>query len=108
MDNFYAKTKRPILITEYSFSAMENQSGDPNTHGADVSLPTQADRVEHLDRYAHQALNLPYLVGLHWFNWADQSPEGRFDGENCDYGLVDINNGEYKLLTQKHIPPSIC
>ncbi|HXL73092.1 MAG TPA: hypothetical protein VN963_05640, partial [bacterium] len=71
MDNFYAKTKRPILISEYSFSADENQSGDPNTKGADVRLPTQADRAEHLDRYAHQALNLPYLIGLHWFEWAD-------------------------------------
>lgn len=102
LDNFYAKTKRPILISEYSFSAGQNQSGDPNTKGADVSLPTQADRAEHLDRYAHQALNLPYLVGLHWFEWADEPPGGRFDGENCDYGLVDIHDGEYKSLTEKH------
>jgi hypothetical protein len=102
MDNFYVKTKRPILITEYSFSAVENNSGDHNTHGADVCVPTQADRAEHLDRYAHQALNLPYLVGLHWFEWADEPPGGRFDGEDCDYGLVDIHNGEYKLLTAKH------
>ncbi|HTA77823.1 MAG TPA: hypothetical protein VK791_11795, partial [bacterium] len=102
LDNFYAKAKRPILISEYSFSADENQSGDPNTKGADVHLPTQANRAEHLDRYAHQALNLPYLVGLHWFEWADEPPEGRFDGENCDYGLVDIHDVEYKLLTEKH------
>jgi hypothetical protein len=102
LDNFYAKSKRPILIGEYSFSADENQSGDPNSKGADVRLPTQADRAEHLDRYAHQALNLPYLVGLHWFEWADEPPGGGFDGENCDYGLVDIHDKEYKLLTQKH------
>ena len=102
MDNFYAKTKRPILISEYSFSADENQSGDPNSKGADVRLPTQTDRAEHLDRYAHQALNLPYLVGLHWFEWADEPPGGRFDGEDCDYGLVDIHDGEYKLITEKH------
>ncbi len=102
MDNIYAKTKRPLMITEYSFSADENQSGDPNKGGADVRVPKQSDRVEHLDRYAHQALNLPYIVGLHWFEWADESPEGRFDGESCNYGLVDIHDGEYKLLTQKH------
>ena len=102
LDNFYVKTKRPILITEYSFSAEENQSGDPNTQGADVKVPTQADRAEHLDRYAHQALNLPYLVGLHWFEWADEPPAGRFDGEDCDYGLVDLKDDEYKLLTAKH------
>jgi hypothetical protein len=47
-------------------------------------------------------LNLPYVVGLHWFEWADEPPQGRFDGENCNYGLVDIHDKEYKLLTQKH------
>jgi hypothetical protein len=55
-----------------------------------------------LDRYAHQALNLPYIVGLHWFEWSDESPQGRFDGEACNYGLVDIHDKEYTLLTQKH------
>jgi hypothetical protein len=100
LDNFYAKAQKPILITEYSFSAMENQSGDPNSHGADVAVPTQKDRVEHFNRYAREALALPYVVGLHWFEWADESPEGRFDGENCDYGLVDIHDHEYTLLTK--------
>ncbi len=98
LDNIYAKTRKPVLITEYSFSAMENQSGDPNTHGADVAVPTQKDRVEHFERYAREALSLPYIVGLHWYEWADESPEGRFDGEDCDYGLVDIHDHEYPLL----------
>ena len=102
LDNFYAKTKKPILITEYSYSALENQSGDPNTHGADVTVPTQKDRVEHLDRFAHQLLNLPYIVGLHWYEWADESPKGRFDGEDQNYGLVDTQDKEYTLITQEH------
>ncbi len=101
MDNLYIRTGKPILITEYSFSAMDNQSGDPNTRGADVSVPTQKDRVERLDRFARQLLNLPYVVGLHWFEWADESPRGRFDGEDCDYGLVDIHDREYALLTRE-------
>jgi hypothetical protein len=102
LDNYYAKTLKPLLISEYSYSAMENQSKDPNTHGADVSVPTQKDRVTHLDHYARQLLGLPYVVGLHWFEWSDESPEGRFDGEDCDYGLVDIHDHEYTLLTQEH------
>jgi hypothetical protein len=100
LDNFYAEAQKPILITEYSFSAAENQSADLNTHGADVAVPTQKDRVEYFNRYAHEALGLPYIVGLHWYEWADESPEGRFDGENCDYGLVDIHDHAYILLTQ--------
>jgi hypothetical protein len=102
LDNYYVKTKKPILNTEYSFSSMENQSGDPNTKGADVTVPTQKDRVEHLERYARQCLECPYLVGLHWFEWADESPQGRFDGEDQNYGLVDIHDQEYTLLTQTH------
>lgn len=102
LDNFYAKAQKPILLTEYSYSAMENQSGDPNTKGADVTVPTQKDRVEHYGRFARQLLDLPYIVGLHWFEWSDESPKGRFDGEDQNYGLVDTKDREYKLLTQAH------
>jgi len=55
-----------------------------------------------LDNYARQLLGLPYIVGLHWFEWSDESPEGRFDGEDCNYGLVDIHDHAYALLTQEH------
>jgi hypothetical protein len=102
LDDFYVKTKKPILVTEYSFSATENQSGDPNTKGASVTVPTQRERAEHTQRFASQALALPYVVGMHWFEWADESPQGRFDGENQDYGLVDIHDHPYALLTQAH------
>ncbi len=102
LDNFYYKAQKPILITEYSFSSLENQSGDPNKHGADVTVSTQKERAEHFTRYATQALGLPYLVGLHWYEWADESPEGRFDGEDQNYGLVDIHGKDYALITQAH------
>jgi hypothetical protein len=102
LDNFHAKTKKPLLLTEYSYSSLENQSGDPDTHGADVTVPTQKDRVEHLDRFAKGMLELPYMVGLHWFEWSDESPQGRFDGEDQNYGLVDIHDKPYDLLTQEH------
>jgi hypothetical protein len=91
-----------VLITEYSWSARDNQSGDPNTKGAMVVVGTQADRAEHLARYANQALALPYVVGLHWFAWADEPPGGRFDGEDQNYGLVDVHDGTYELLTAAH------
>jgi len=45
---------------------------------------------------------LPYVVDLHWFEWADESPQGRFDGEDQDYGLVDIQDRPYALLTDAH------
>lgn len=102
LDDFYVKTQKPILITEYSFSAAENQSGDPNTKGASVTVPTQRERAEHTTHFATQALALPYVVGMHWFEWADESPQGRFDGEDQNYGLVDIQDRPYALVTQAH------
>src|SRR6185369_13241330 len=69
LDNLYAKAKKPILVTEYSYSSPQNQSNDPNTAGADVSVPTQKDRIEHFNRYSRQLLDPPYVVGMHWFEW---------------------------------------
>lgn len=94
--------EKPILITEFSFRAMENNSGNRNTKGADVTVPTQQDRAKGYEKYVTQAMNLPYIIGYHWFQYFDQSPQGRsFDGEDSNYGLVDIYDNEYKILVTK-------
>jgi hypothetical protein len=67
-----------------------------------VTVSTQQARAGHVTRYAKQALALPYVVGLHWFEWADESPQGRFDGEDQNYGLVDIHDQSYALVTEAH------
>lgn len=93
-----ALAKKPLMITEFSFRAMENSSGCPNTTGADVTVPTQKDRAEGYRRYVTNALAQPYIVGLDWFMYHDQPPAGRFDGENSNYGLVDIHDQFYTTL----------
>ncbi|MFA5148146.1 MAG: discoidin domain-containing protein [Candidatus Omnitrophota bacterium] len=99
-DNYYFLTKKPVMITEFSYRAMENRSGDRNNKGADVTVKTQADRAEGFDKYVTQMMEFPYMVGYHWFQYFDQSPQGRsFDGENSNYGIVDIKDNEYELLT---------
>jgi hypothetical protein len=99
-DNYYFLTKKPIMITEFSYRAMENRSGDKNSKGADVTVKTQADRAEGFNKYITQMMEFPYMVGYSWFQYFDQSPQGRsFDGENSNYGIVDIKDNEYELLT---------
>ncbi|MDD4879224.1 MAG: discoidin domain-containing protein [Candidatus Omnitrophica bacterium] len=99
-DNFYFLGQKPIMITEFSYRAMENNSGDKNTKGADVTVQTQQDRAEGFNKYVTQMMEFPYLTGYHWFQYFDESPQGRsFDGENSDYGIVDIHDNEYRLLT---------
>ena len=102
LDNLYARTGKPILISEYSFRATRNRSGNPNTRGPEVTVATQEARAEHAARYAQQALSLPYIVGLHWFSWEDQPPQGRADGEDSNVGLLDIQGQPYRQLVEVH------
>ena len=93
-------TYRPIMITEWSFKAMD--SGLPNLRGAGVPVVTQMERAEAYERYTKQALSLPFVVGLHWFQYTDQPIQGRaHDGENSNYGLVTIDDEPYVTLVEK-------
>ena len=100
LDNFYFLGQKPVLITEFSYRATENNSGDKNTRGADVTVKTQQERAEGFNKYVTQMMGFPYVTGYHWFQYFDESPQGRdFDGENSDYGIVDIHDNEYGPLT---------
>lgn len=97
-DALYALTRKPVLITEFSWRASENSSGCPNTHGAPVTVPTQRDRAARYSAYISEAAKHPAIIGWHWFCWADQPPGGRYDGENSNYGMVDIRDNPYEEL----------
>ncbi|MFH0878626.1 MAG: hypothetical protein V2A34_02830 [Lentisphaerota bacterium] len=89
---------KPVMITEFSFRAMENSSGCPNSKGADVTVQTQADRARAFRNYATTVLAQPYIMGYDWFMYHDQPPSGRFDGEDSNYGLLDIHDQPYTEL----------
>jgi agarase len=63
-------------------------------------VSTQAERAAAYRHYAAAALSQPAIVGCHWFEHADQPAEGRFDGENSNFGIVSINDEVYEELTQ--------
>jgi agarase len=94
----YRDTGSPCLVGEFSFRSAD--SGLPNTNGAGPLVPTQAERAAAYRRYVTAALSQPAIVGLHWFEHADQPAEGRFDGENSNFGVVTINDEVYEELTQ--------
>ena len=94
----YAVTGKPCLIGEFSFRAAD--SGLPNTIGAGPQVATQAERAACFRRYVTAALQKPTLVGYHWFEHADQPAEGRFDGENSNFGTVTIDDRVYEELTR--------
>jgi len=94
----YEVTGKPMMVTEFSFKAMD--SGLPNTKGAGTPLKTQRERAEHCKRYVDTLLTLPFILGYHWFQYMDQPKEGRFDGENSNFGLVKIDDEPYRLLVE--------
>jgi hypothetical protein len=87
------------MITEFSFKAMD--SGLPNTKGAAKPVATQQDRAEGFTHYVMALARLPYAVGFHWFEYRDEPKEGRFDGENSNYGVVKIDFTPWTVLTER-------
>lgn len=92
-------SKKPVLITEFYASAMENQSGNMNDSSGFPTVKSQKDRVSSFLSQVKALQRLPYVVGAHWFQYYDEGMHGREDGENYNMGLVDIYDKPYHLLT---------
>lgn len=90
----YAVTGRPVLVSEFSFRSLD--SGLPNTVGAGPWVFTQRNRAEAYITYVRRLEALPEVIGYHWFRWADEPAQGRGDGENSNYGLVDVGDAAYE------------
>jgi hypothetical protein len=91
--HIYKLAQRPVLVAEFAFRAED--SGLPNTRGAGPKVPNQADRARAYTNYVKWLESLREAVGYHWFEWCDEPKEGRFDGENSNYGLVNIHDQPY-------------
>lgn len=90
----------PILIGEFSYRAAD--AGLPNTLPPFFpTLPTQVERAQALGTYLRRVLARPYLVGAHWFQYMDQPATGRFDGENQNFGLVNIADDLWPEVTDR-------
>lgn len=95
----YSVFGKPLIIGEFSFRGKD--SGLPNTKGAGPVVATQKDRTEAFTKYVTWALSQPNLVGYHWFEHCDEPKEGRFDGENSNYGVVNIKDEPYTVLVEE-------
>ncbi len=109
---------KPVLITEWFFAAAENRSGNLNRTGAPhndanvrisnnrnrtghlMTVATQAERARGAGRAAQLLAAAPNVIGVHWFQYADEPPGGRADGEDYNFGLVDVDDRPYAGLTR--------
>ncbi|HEX5764100.1 MAG TPA: hypothetical protein VFY27_00915, partial [Woeseiaceae bacterium] len=91
--------RKPILISEWFFAADENRSGNLNNSHL-MTVPTQAERTRGAIAAAQRFARQPQIVGLQWFQYYDHPYGGREDGEDYNFGLVDINDRPYERLVE--------
>lgn len=99
LDTLHALTGKPILISEYYLAATDNRSGNRNSQGGFPVVATQSERAAAAQTTLEALVRLPYVVGADWFQFYDEPRHGREDGENFNFGLVDIHDQPYAELT---------
>ena len=95
----YGYLKKPMLVTEWSFPALD--SGLPCTGGAGQRFRTQAQRTQATELFARTMLSLPFLIGYDYFMWVDEPAAGISDAfpEDSNYGLINEKGDAYPEIT---------
>ena len=90
----HGKTGKPILIGEWGISSEDTGIISPRWRYQTV--PTMEDRKRGYENCLHQLVSLPYVVGAHWFKWANGygiGGQAGKDGRNC--GFLQDDNRPY-------------
>jgi hypothetical protein len=101
VDRWHSLTGKPIMITEFSWRAVENKTGNKNVHGPDVTVNTDKDRAHNYTEYLNKIINRPFCIGIQWFQYFDEPASGRGNdgyGEDGAYGIVSVKNEIYEEL----------
>jgi|GEM_PF-490997 len=93
-------TDKPVLVTEFYMGAKENRSGNKNVPAAFPLVDTQTERAKAFKTNIQAMARLGFVVGAHWFQFYDEPPKGRGDGENFNHGLVDIYGKPYEEMAR--------
>lgn len=98
LERLHRLSGKPVLITEYYVAANKNRSGNKNSGEIFTIVDSQLDRAAALRTRLSWFASLPYVVGAHWFQFTDEPTYGRSDGEDYNFGLVDIEDRPYEEL----------
>lgn len=89
------KIDKPMIIGEMHFGALDRGMFHTGLRGA----KDQDHRRRLYEYYYKGALGNPFIVGVHWFQYADQATTGRPDGENYQIGFVNIiDSPNYEII----------
>ena len=81
----------PILAGEFHIGAVDRGVPSPGL----TSAWNQRQRGLAFSNYLSTALADPRFIGIHWFQWIDQSAAGRKDRENHQCGFIDVTGRAY-------------
>jgi hypothetical protein len=99
LDTLHALSGRPVIVSEFYMCADQNRTGDRNATSTFPVVTTQKERAAGFRNTVEALARLPYVVGADWFQYSDEPAHGRDDGEDYNFGLVDIHDEPYELLT---------
>ena len=100
LSEIYNLTGKPVVVGEFSFTGLD--SNMPNTRGARAGHPslTQTIRANQYNAFVQSLITQPYVVGYGWWQYMDEPSTGRWpDGEDSNYGIVNLADDEYSILT---------
>lgn len=100
MTAWHRQCKRPMVCTEWSFPALD--AGLPSIWGGGMRVDTQAQRAQCFRHFQTVLFALPFMVGSSYFMYIDEPAQGisRTFPEDCNYGLIDVNDNPYPEMTQ--------
>jgi hypothetical protein len=87
---------KPAIIGEFHFGALDRGM----FHTGLQAVDDQSARAAAYKNYVQGALQNPWLVGTHWFQYGEQATTGRGDGENYQIGFLDICDTPYPEIVQ--------
>jgi hypothetical protein len=91
-DGLRRLVEKPVLISEWFFSAQENRSGNRNSAGL-MTVATQEERARGAAAAVQNFARQRAVVGLHWYLFYDEPATGSSGDHN--FGLIDIHNEPY-------------
>lgn len=99
LDTLHALSGKPVIVSEFYLAAQQNRSGNKNDVSTFPTVTTQKERVAGFCNTVNALARIPYVVGADWFQYYDEPTHGRRDGEDYNFGLVDIHDQPYESLT---------
>ncbi len=92
-----ALVDKPIIIGEYSYRAAD--SGLTNSWPPIYpTYQTQGQRAAEYRGFVSRLYEDPYVIGDNWFEYVDEPYNGRFDGEDSNFGILSTSDIPYSTM----------